>query len=79
MARVRDDFWMRGKTTPGGTEVRVEATKYRTDHWGVRVIEGRETELWGKAYKDEDLPDAVDGDAVIEHAWEACCKELDLE
>jgi hypothetical protein len=79
MAKVRDDFWMRGKMAPNGTDVRIEAARTRAGQWVVHVKKDRATELWGKAYKDEDLPDATDGDAVIEHAWEECCKHPAME
>ena len=80
MAKYGDDFWMREKTAPDGTEVRVLATKRRTAQWSVSVEKGQDTTkpLWVKTYEDEDLPDATDGDAVIEHAWEECHKELGL-
>ena len=79
MAKVSDDTWIRGKTAPDGTNVRVEATRTRAGQWVVHVRKDRGTVLWGRAYADEDLPDAADGDAVIEHAWEMCCKHRGMK
>lgn len=82
----REDFWMQIKDISAG-QFRVEATRYKVGHWGVRVYQqtgvklprNPEGDVWGKPYKDEDLPDATDGDAVIERAWEECCQDPGME
>ena len=81
MAKVRDDTWIQGKTAPDDTDVRILATKLRTAQWSVRIEKGRDTEnpLWRKIYEDENLSDVVDGDAVIEHAWEEWCRHPGME
>ena len=79
MAKTGKDVWIMGKTAPDGADVRVEATRTRAGQWVVHVKKDRGTVLWGKAYADEDLPDAADGDAVIEYAWEKCCRHRGMK
>ena len=74
-----DNSWIEHYRDENGVPLRVQAEQ-GPDGWAARVFRGRERgAVWSKVYKNKDLSDPVDGDAVTAHAWDEFCRKFGLE
>ncbi len=82
--RVNDKLYSTVRYGAAGVKIHVEAKRY-SESWGVRLCRLSENspssegeELIAQVFKDAELKDPGNGDAVLQEAWEILRKNIDV-